>query len=128
MALSKVYGQSGIAHGPMLESWIAKDSVAILTFTSTGGGLIAKNLNLDGHDLSVNELKGFQLADEHKNFYRAKAIIKDANTVIVSHPKVTKPSAVRYAWDNFPLCNLYNKEDFAAYPFRTDDWPWKTPK
>ena len=32
------------------------------------------------------------------------------------------PVAARYAWADFPLCNLYNKEGFAAVPFRTDDF------
>ena len=36
---------------------------------------------------------------------------------------VTKPVAVRYGWDDNPLCNLYNKEGLPACPFRTDDWP-----
>jgi len=29
---------------------------------------------------------------------------------------------VRYAWQNSPDCNLYNKEGLPAAPFRTDDW------
>jgi len=35
---------------------------------------------------------------------------------------VSKPVAVRYAWANNPVCNLYNKADLPAVPFRTDDW------
>lgn len=30
--------------------------------------------------------------------------------------------AVRYAWADFPLCNLYNREGFPAVPFRTDQF------
>ena len=37
---------------------------------------------------------------------------------------VAQPVAVRYAWaDNPEGCNLYNKDDLPASPFRTDDWP-----
>jgi sialate O-acetylesterase len=30
--------------------------------------------------------------------------------------------AVCYAWANNPECNLYNKADLPASPFRTDQW------
>ncbi|MFM7925278.1 MAG: discoidin domain-containing protein, partial [Planctomycetaceae bacterium] len=42
--------------------------------------------------------------------------------VVVSSPKVAGPVAVRYAWADFPLCNLYNREGFPAVPFRTDQF------
>jgi sialate O-acetylesterase len=31
--------------------------------------------------------------------------------------------AVRYAWANNPVANLYNSAGLPAVPFRTDDWP-----
>jgi sialate O-acetylesterase len=37
---------------------------------------------------------------------------------------MAKPVAVRYAWVNVPFgCNLFNKADLPAAPFRTDEWP-----
>ena len=42
--------------------------------------------------------------------------------MIVSSPEVAKPVAVRYAWENWPECNLYNGAGLPASPFRTDDW------
>ena len=48
------------------------------------------------------------------------------STIIVSSPSVQKPVAVRYAWANNPVANLYNKEGLPASPFRTDDWPGVT--
>jgi hypothetical protein len=41
----------------------------------------------------------------------------------VWHPDVECPVAVRYGWDNFPLCNLFNSEGLPASPFRTDTFP-----
>ncbi|MBT3374484.1 MAG: cellulase family glycosylhydrolase [Lentisphaerae bacterium] len=127
MALAKVYGKPGVCHGPVLGSWRMEDEKAILTFVSVGAGLMVRDVTLDGHDLSVEELVGFELADKNRRFFRAKAEIKGIDTVLVSCPEVPEPAAVRYAWGNFPLCNLYNKQGFATYPFRTDDWPWMTP-
>jgi sialate O-acetylesterase len=34
--------------------------------------------------------------------------------------------AVRYAWADNPVCNLYNSAGLPVTPFRTDDWPGVT--
>ncbi len=47
----------------------------------------------------------------------AKAKV-DGNRVIVSHAKLAEPVSVRYAWANFPTCNLVNEAGFPATPFR----------
>ncbi len=45
----------------------------------------------------------------------------DGSTVVVSSPEVKQPTAVRYAWENYPEgCNLYNGAGLPAAPFRTD--------
>ena len=41
----------------------------------------------------------------------------------MSSPQIPNPVAVRYAWAINPVCNLYNKAELPASPFRTDDWP-----
>ena len=44
-------------------------------------------------------------------------------TVVVSGHEVSKPVAVRHAFQNNPAgCNLYNGEGLPASPFRTDNW------
>jgi sialate O-acetylesterase len=68
-----------------------------------------------------SKLKGFQVAGEDKHFVWADATI-DGDTVVVSSPTVKNPVAVRYAWANNPECNLYNKSNLPASPFRTDNW------
>jgi sialate O-acetylesterase len=127
MALGKIYQKPGIAHGPTYQSMTISNGVAKLTFDSVGSGLTAKNIELSGHKLSAESLEGFEIAGADRVFYRAKASIREKNSIEISHPDVAAPVAVRYAWAPFPLCNLYNTEGFATYPFRTDDWPWQTP-
>jgi sialate O-acetylesterase len=39
---------------------------------------------------------------------------------------VAEPVAVRYAWADNPICNLYTTEGLPLTPFRTDDWPGRT--
>ncbi len=50
----------------------------------------------------------------------------DGDKVVVSSNKVSAPVAVRYAWADNPVCNLYNAEELPASPFRTDSWPGVT--
>ena len=40
--------------------------------------------------------------------------------------QVPEPVAVRYAWADNPVCNVYSAEGLPATPFRTDDWPGVT--
>jgi sialate O-acetylesterase len=126
--LAEVYRKQGVSHGPTLKSWRVEGGKAILTFDSAGQGLEARAVALDVHELAADKLLGFELADKERNFSPAHAEVQGTNTVVVSCLEVPEPTAVRYAWSDFPLCNLYNKEGFATYPFRTDDWPWATPK
>jgi sialate O-acetylesterase len=67
-------------------------------------------------------LKGFEIAGEDKKFHFAQAQIM-GDKIVVSHPKVTKPVAVRYAWSNAPIdANLFSVNGLPVCPFRTDDW------
>ncbi|MEI8043838.1 MAG: sialate O-acetylesterase [Verrucomicrobiota bacterium] len=111
-ALGTVYGQKVVAtSGPLPAGHEIRTGEVVLTFSHTDGGLVAK----DG------ELKGFVIAGKDKQWRPAKASIA-GDKVIVSSPDVTQPAAVRYAWENFPVCNLYNGAGLPASPFRTDDW------
>ena len=40
--------------------------------------------------------------------------------------QVSEPVAVRYAWADNPVCNVYSDEGLPLTPFRTDDWPGVT--
>ncbi len=116
LALERTYGLDIVGSGPrFLRQEVAGDSIT-LTFASTGSGLVAAK---PGEDLNA-----FAIAGEDREWHWAEARI-DGDKVIVSSPKVPKPSAVRYAWAMNPSQRnlLYNKEGLPASPFRTDDWP-----
>ena len=66
-------------------------------------------------------LKGFVISGDDKQFVPAAAHV-DGTTVVLSSPQVANPVAVRYAWEDSPICNLYNAEGLPASPFRSDDW------
>jgi sialate O-acetylesterase len=113
IALAQTYGQKIEFSGPIYDSMTIEGDKIRLKFTHLGGGLVAKN----------GGLKRFAIAGANHTFVWGDAVI-DGDTVLVSSPKVAQPVAVRYAWaDNPEGCNLFNKVDLPASPFRTDDWP-----
>jgi len=73
-----------------------------------------------------SKLKGFAVAGADRKFAWANARVVGKNRVVVHSPKVTNPIAVRFAWEDYPVCNLFNAEGLPAVPFRTDDFPMVT--
>lgn len=112
IALAKTYGQQIAYSGPSFTSQKIERNQIRLSFKNTDGGLMAK---------ADYRLKGFAVAGADQKFYWAEAKI-EGDQVIVTCPKVLKPVAVRYAWGNNPICNLYNEAGLPASPFRTDKW------
>ncbi len=70
--------------------------------------------------------KSFAVAGEDKKFAWATAKI-EGDHVVLQSPKVPKPIAVRYAWQDNPDVNLVNGAGLPASPFRSDDWPQVPP-
>lgn len=111
-ARALAYGEKLEYSGPLFDSMRVEGDRAVISFTHTGGGLVAK----DG------ALKGFVIAGADKNFVTAKAEIRGMKVVVWSD-QVRVPMAVRYGWANVPDVNLFNKEGLPASPFGTDNDP-----
>jgi len=112
-ALAKTYGRDDIVYsGPLYKSYAVEDSSIRVSFTHTGSGLTTR----DG-----GPIRGLTIAGEDRVFVPAEGRV-EGDTIVVSSPKVTKPVAVRYAWQEVPTANLVNKEGLPASPFRTDKW------
>lgn len=121
-ALKVAYDRDIIASGPMFDTLTIEGNRALVKFANVGGGLTTKTVEADGHTVPADTLTGFAICGADKTFHWADAEIQGDNTVVVSSPEVESPVAVRYAWADFPLCNLYNREGFPAVPFRTDQF------
>ena len=104
------YGQSIEYSGPVFKSMEVTGGKARLRFEHVGGGLVAKG---------GEPLKGFAIAGADERFVRGEATI-EGDAVVVWSSEVAQPVAVRYAWANNPICNLYNQAGLPASPFRTD--------
>ncbi len=111
-ARANTYKQNIVYSGPIYQSYKIEGNKIRISFNHTNNGLKGKN----------NEpLKGFAIAGSDHKFYWAKAVI-EGNEIVVSAPEIEFPVAVRYAWANNPIGNLFNGAELPASPFRTDDW------
>jgi sialate O-acetylesterase len=106
------YGEAGVVYsGPLYSSCKTVGDSIIITFSNTGGGLVANG---------GGSLKYFAIAGADKKFVWANAKIA-GDKVIVWSGSVKQPVAVRYAWaDNPEGANLYNLEGLPASPFTTE--------
>jgi len=110
-ALAKNYGKDIEYSGPLYSGYCIEGDRIRVFFSHADDGLFAK----DGR------LKGFTVSGKDRKFVWADAQI-DGRTVLVSSHDTKEPVAVRYAWDIYPECNLYNTRGLPASPFRTDHW------
>ena len=111
IAKARVYGIGGDFSGPMLERITREGAALRVHFSHAATGLIA-------YDKPVQSL---EIAGADRKFYPATAGIEHG-TLLVSAPAVKEPVAVRYAWSNAPVANLYNGAGLPAPPFRSDPW------
>ena len=111
------YGEKIEYSGPIYRSMTVAGDRVVLRFDHVGRGLEARG----------GELKGFAICGEDRKWTWGKAWIQN-DTVLVNSPDVARPVAVRYGWADYPVVNLWNKDDLPASPFRTDDFPLITAK
>ena len=111
-ALADTYHKENIVYkSPFYKRMEVQQNKAILTFDNAPNGLKATGAN-------VTEIF---IAGTDKIFFAATAII-DKNKLIVFSPEVANPVAVRFAFNNAAIGNLFSKEGLPVGPFRTDDW------
>ena len=112
-ALSKTYGIEGIvADSPVPVSFEVHDDTMVVTFDNSNLWLYSPNMD-PSH---------FTLAGEDRVFHPAVARI-ERNQVFVKSADVQKPVAVRYAFDNWVVGDLFSTEGLPVSSFRSDDWP-----
>jgi len=100
---------------------------AIVTFDHAETGLRV---------VDMDEVRGFAICGEDRKWVWAEAtILPDSklsprtprgNQIAVSSKQVAKPVAVRFAWADNPVANVYSAEGLPVTPFRTDDFPMIT--
>ncbi len=139
MAVAIDAGEAGDIH-PIRKDLVA-DRLARVAFAKTYGqkvefsGPVFSGLRINGNQCWISvkhgaglktadgsEPKAFQVAGPDRQWRMANARI-EWGQIVVSHPNVLAPVAVRYAWANNPAVNVVNGAGLPMAPFRTDLWP-----
>jgi sialate O-acetylesterase len=111
-ALAKTYNKKVEFSGPIYKSMKKKRNSIELSFEYVGKGLVLK---------SSEQGNGFLIAGADSVFKDARVKVK-GNRLIVSHPEIVDPQAVRYAFSNSAGATLFNKAGLPSPSFRTDSW------
>jgi sialate O-acetylesterase len=115
--LAKDYGMKMPYRSPEYKSMDVHENGVTVTFDCFGSSLRA---------FDVPEVRGFAVCGEDKVWHWAKGTLKGKDVVELTCDQVEYPVAVRYAWANNPVCNLYSENGLPATPFRTDDFEMMT--
>jgi sialate O-acetylesterase len=116
-ALAKDYGIKVPCQSPTYKSMEKEGNKIVLSFDHVDGGF---------RPFDVNEPRGFAVAGSDHKFHKAQAKVVNRTRIEVWSDEVSEPVAVRYAWADNPVCNLYSGVGLPTTPFRTDDWPGVT--
>jgi sialate O-acetylesterase len=117
-ALARDYGVKVPYRSPTFKSMAKQGDSIVLTLDNVGDRLTT---------FDVPEIRGFAVAGSDHKFVKATAkLVDQGRKVEVRADGVADPMAVRYAWADNPICNLYSSSGLPVTPFRTDDWPGVT--
>ena len=116
-ALVKDYGMKFPYRSPEFKTMEINGNKAVLTFDCFGSSL---------RPFDVDQAIGFAVCGEDKVWHWAKGTMQGKDKVELSCDKVANPIAVRYAWADNPVCNLFSNDGLPVTPFRTDDFDMTT--
>ena len=135
LALVRDYGKSVVPAAPIYHSVSLENGSVRVHFRPSNEHLVAGALP-DHYQPRTTEhvtkplprhtpgkLQGFALCGDDRIWVWADEAYIDGATVIVRSAKVPKPIAVRYAWADNPVCNLYGSHGLPVAPFRSDSFP-----
>lgn len=111
-ALAEIYHHTGIVYkSPVFKNMVLKNGNAELFFNNAPNGFVMRG----------NKAAEWYIAGENKQFLPAEIRI-EKDRIIVFNKAVSHPVAVRFAFSNTAIGNVFNKEGLPLCPFRTDDW------
>lgn len=112
LAITKTYNITGIeSESPEFKNIEIKGNEVTVNFDKAPLGVYAKD----------NESKLFMLAGADKVFHPAKAKVQRTKVVVTSDA-VPNPVAVRYAFENFVVGDLFGMGGLPVSSFRSDNW------
>lgn len=112
-ALVKDYGLKFPYRSPEFKSLAIAGNKATVTIDCFGSTL---------RTFDVNEPRGFAVCGQDRQWHWATGRVIAPDKVEVSSDQVAAPIAVRYAWADNPVCNLFSADGLPVTPFRTDNF------
>jgi len=116
--LVKDYGMKFPFRSPEFKSMDVKADKVTVTFDLFGSSML--------RPFDVQEVIGFAVCGEDKTWQWAKGKLVAPDKVELTCGKVSNPVAVRYAWADNPVCNLFSNDGLPVTPFRTDNFKMVT--
>ena len=119
-ALAETYKKEGITYkSPMYKNMEVNKNKVTVHFSNASNGLIIK-----GGEKKATE---FYIAGDDQNFLPADVKV-EGDHIILSSKQIKNPVAVRFAFSNTAMANIFSAEGLPVNPFRTDDWDVDTGK
>lgn len=100
-----IYGRDVNAQGPQVTDVSVDGERVTLTITDP-----------QGLRVTAGDGSGFTLAGEDGHFYWANVSHKE-DTFTLSHPRVSNPVRIRYAWANNPVYSITDSQGWPLAPF-----------
>ncbi|KQC01838.1 sialate O-acetylesterase [Pedobacter sp. Hv1] len=113
LALAKTYKKDvGVYQSPLFKQMQMKAAKVMLFFDHAPTGFKVKG---------SGEPSNFLIAGANKVFVPAEVKL-EKDRIVVWSKDVSEPLAVRFAFDNTSMPNVFNKEGLPLTAFRTDNW------
>ena len=125
--LKDVYGKDVYTNGPMPKEAVSKAGKITVTYDCNGSLKIMDSKQyadtvtdekIKSGAINPDILNEFEIAGEDGNWYEATAQITSQNQVTVYSPKVSRPTKVRYGYEDYPEApNLTDNSNLPSYVF-----------
>jgi sialate O-acetylesterase len=111
-ALAKTYGLKSFGYAsPSYDTMTVTENKVVISFNNVANGITSFG----------KEITCFEIAGPDKHFYPATAVL-GRKSVTLTSPQVKIPVAVRYAFRDFVIGELFSTEGLPVSSFRTDNW------
>lgn len=115
-ALGETYHRNEFVYRyPLYKEMMIKKDKVIISFKNDSQGITIKG----------DSIAQLFIAGNDRQFYPARARVKN-NSLVVWSKEVKQPVAVRYAFSNTAIGNLFSRNGLPVAPFRTDQWEVST--
>lgn len=111
-ALGETYHRKEFVYRyPLYKEMMIKKDKVIISFKNDSQGITIKG----------DSIAQLFIAGSDREFHPAQATVKN-NSLVVWSKEVKQPVAVRYAFSNTAIGNLFGRNGLPVAPFRTDQW------